>query len=94
MFSLFTNNTNKIMKRTIFIKNKDLKSCASCIHFLEDVSNYPYDGPSNNEKYGKCKMFGTQNVVSGSINLEYAVWCRQDVSKCGIDGKYHTSNSK
>ena len=90
MLFRFTNNANKIMKRTIFIKNKDFKSCASCIHFIEDTSNYPYDPPANNEKNGKCKLFGEQNLVTGNVHHDYAVWCRQDVSKCGVGGKHYT----
>ena len=95
MLLRFTNNANKIMKRTIFfIKNKDFKPCVSCVHFIEDTSNYPYDPPANNEKYGKCKLFGEQNLISGNVHHEYAVWCRQDVNKCGIEGKHYISNLK
>ena len=92
MLSRFTNKTNKIiMKRSIFIKNKDFKPCISCVHFIEDISNYPYDAPANNEKYGKCKLFGELNLVTGSGQHDYAVWCRQDASKCGPTGKHHTT---
>ena len=77
-------------RRTIFIKNKDFKSCAGCANFLEHSTVYPYDSLPNDEKYGKCKMFGEQNLVSGNIEYDYATWCRQDKYKCGIDGKYFT----
>jgi len=79
-----------LIKRHLFIKNKNVKSCKTCLHFIEDKSNYPYDPPSNNEKYGKCKIFGEQNLVSGEIHPEYAVWCRHDNTKCGKEGTYHT----
>jgi hypothetical protein len=83
------------MKRTIFfIKNKDFKPCVSCIHFIEDTSNYPYDLSANNEKYGKCKLFGEHNLISGNVKHDYAIWCRQNVNKCGIEGKHYSFNSK
>jgi hypothetical protein len=56
-----------IIKRTLFIKNTNLKTCIKCIYFID-------------EKYGKCKMFGKQNVIT------VIVWCRQDNSKCGQGG--------
>lgn len=80
-------------RRNIFIKNKDFKSCTGCAHFLEHSTNYPYDSLPNDEKYekyGKCKMFGEQNLVSGNVEYDYATWCRQDKYKCGIHGKYFT----
>ena len=92
MFRLIK-KTHLINKRTLFIKNKNFKSCESCIHFIEDVTNYPYDGPANNEKYGKCKMFGEQSLVSGSVVNDYAVWCRQDASKCGTEGKHYIDST-
>lgn len=78
-----------IVKRTLFIKNKDIKPCSSCIHFIEHTPNYPYEDSPNDEKYGKCKMFGEQNLVSGQVHHDYAVWCRQDNNKCGIIGKHY-----
>lgn len=78
-----------IIKRHLFITNKGFKSCKNCIYFLEHKTNYPYDSVPNDEKYGKCKIFGEQNLVSGEIHPEYAVWCRQDNTKCGKDGNYY-----
>ncbi len=79
-----------IIKRHIFIKNINFNLCKTCIYFMEDRTNYPYNPVPNNEKYGKCKLFGEQNLVSGEIQHDYAVWCRQDNTKCGKDGNYYT----
>ena len=78
-------NTQKFL---IFIKNNDLLSCRNCKHFIEDVTNYPYDPlPDNN--YGRCKLFGTKNIVTGRIKNEYASAARKDNNMCGMDAKHH-----
>ena len=82
---------NKILAKRIlstFIKYRDLPACINCVHFIEDQSNYPYDPPPSDEKYGKCKLFGKQNMVTGTINNEYASLCRIDEEKCGEKGQY------
>jgi len=81
---------NKTRHFSSFIKNRDLPLCINCVHFIKDVSNYPYDPPSNDERYGKCKLFGYQNVVTGYNNYTYASMCRHDDNKCGEKGKYFT----
>jgi hypothetical protein len=87
---------NKILKiRTAsssFIKFKNLPACINCVHFIEDKTNYPYDPPPNDEKYGKCKLFGKQDMVTGTINYEFASLCRENEKKCGEKGQYFDSN--
>jgi hypothetical protein len=86
---------NKIfIRRTIstFIKHRDLPACINCVHFIPDKTNYPYDPLPNDEKYGKCKLFGKQNVVTGTINNEYASLCRIDEEKCGEKAQYFKDN--
>jgi len=73
-----------------FIKHRDLLACINCVHFIEDKSNYPYDPPPSDEKYGKCKLFGKQNMVTGTINNEYASICRYNEAICGEKGKHFT----
>ena len=75
-------------KRHLFIKNKNSKLCINCINFIEDKTNYPYDTPPDNTLYGRCKMFGEQNIITGEIKHDFASLCRYDNTKCGIDGKY------
>ena len=70
-------------KRSLFIKNKNSKLCINCIHFIGDKMNYPDD-----TLYGKCKMFGETNLITGEIEYDYASMCRHDNTKCGINGKY------
>jgi len=78
-------NTPKFL---IFIKNNDLRSCRECKHFIEDKTDYPYDQlPDNN--YGRCKLFGTKNIVTGRINNEYASAARKDKNLCGMDAKQY-----
>jgi hypothetical protein len=73
-----------------FIKHKDFPACINCVYFIEDKSNYPYDPPPSDEKYGKCRLFGSQNMVTGNINHEYAVLCRENEKKCNKNGKFFT----
>ena len=84
---------NKIFIRkafSTFIKHKDLPACINCIHFIEDETNYPYDPLPNDEKYGKCKLFGEQSMVTGIINYEYASQSRFNEEKCGEKAQYFT----
>jgi len=78
---------NFLLALPLFIKNNDLPCCVNCIHFIEHKNNYPYDPiPDNN--LGKCKLFGTKNIVTCEIDNEYASACREDKNKCGQGGKY------
>ena len=77
-----------INKRQLFIKNTNLNTCINCIHFIEHKTNYPYDDLSNDKKYGKCKIFGEKNLVTGEIEYNYAFESRKHQTLCGINGKY------
>jgi len=77
-----------IQKRYFFIKNANLKSCVNCMNFIEEKNNYPYEELPNDKLYGKCKKFGTQNLVTGEIDNETAIICRNDNNKCSSMGKY------
>ena len=86
---------NKLLSPRVFssfIKYNNLPSCINCVHFIKNVSNYPYDPPSNNKDLGKCKLFGSQNLVTGEIVHTYASICRIDGNKCGEKGKYFKDN--
>jgi hypothetical protein len=63
------------------IKNADLPSCKNCIYY--ELKND--DAYSN---LNKCTKFGTKNIINDKINYEYADFCRNDESKCGLEGKY------
>ena len=77
-----------ISKRQLFIKNTNLKSCVKCINFIEHKTNYPYESIPDDKEYGKCKIFGEQNMVTGEIIHNYASSCRNHESLCGMNGKH------
>jgi hypothetical protein len=64
------------------IKNINLPACKNCIHY--QVSNNDEFTSSLN----RCGMFGDKNIVSDKIKYDFADYCRNDESKCGIEGKY------
>lgn len=49
-----------------------LKPCKDCKHFLP-----PSTSTSSNLKYGRCHLFGQQDLVDGSIEYDYASIARQ-----------------
>ena len=59
-------------------KNININSCKNCIHFKHDYSS----------DLSKCKIFGTKNIIDDKINYDYVNNCRNNESKCGIEGKY------
>jgi len=67
-------------KRHLFIKNTTFKICKKCVYFIEDKSD--------DTLYGRCKIFGEQNIITGEVENDLASMCRYDNTKCGIDGKY------
>jgi len=85
--SLFSKSTNKT-----FIENNNLPSCINCIHFIEYKNkNSLLDDSSS---YGRCKLFGEKNIVSGQINYSFASFCRDNNKQCGLDGKYFEQINK
>lgn len=65
------------------IKYMDYPVCKTCIHFL------PFEHLMRTQEFGKCKLFGEKNVVTGEIKYKYADMCRMDNDKCNITGRYH-----
>jgi len=74
-----------VNKNPNFIKNMDVPSCVDCVHFIKYETREPY-----NSEFGKCKLFGRKERVSGEIIYDYASICRDKISSdaCGPDGKY------
>lgn len=87
---LLSSSINKIPN---FIKNANLPSCINCVYFIDDKTNYPYDQLSDN-KYGKCKLFGHKDIVTGELENIEARYCRLDEQLCGKYGKYFESKYK
>jgi len=73
---IILNSINPPFKK--FIKNHDKPLCKNC-KFYRTVNN-------------KCTKFGNTNLISGSINYEYAYYCRTDKTKCGIDAIFYEEN--
>jgi hypothetical protein len=70
----------------IIIKNIKNPICEKCLHFrnfIPDGVNYEYSS-------GVCMKFGEKNMITGKIKYNYAIDCRNDVSKCGKDAIYFT----
>jgi hypothetical protein len=66
-----------------FVKNIKSPICVNCINFIKPSTILN----DNDLEYGKCKLFGIKDVVSGKIKYEYASVSR--ISNCN-DGKYFT----
>lgn len=63
------------------IENINIPSCRNCIHYKPYFS----DGYSSN--LAKCEAFGRKNILTNEINYEYADLCRDNETKCGLQGK-------
>jgi hypothetical protein len=69
----------------VFIRNTNIPVCSNCVHFIPEINNYPYDLPPDNT-HSKCKKFGAVNLVTGLIEYDLAIDCRDNVNKCGRHG--------
>lgn len=66
--------------------NKNFKNiCIDCKYFIKHLPNYP-NQESNNSDYGKCKLFGNLDLITGEATYNYAKSIRNDSSKCGTTG--------
>ena len=77
----------------LFIRNINILVCINCMNFIKDTNNYPYDPPPSDTKYGKCKVFGQKNFITGEIEYDYAYNCRTNDKQCGQNGKNYTKNN-
>ena len=76
---------NKIIKTSgFFIKNMNAPSCKNCIHFMEYKSIYDKE----NLDLSTCKLYGEKNIISDKIKYEFALICRNNENKCGINAKH------
>jgi hypothetical protein len=53
-------------------------------YFPEYMSNMPVE--YTNRAFGRCKLFGEQEFVTGKITYDYAFYCRMTPEKCGTKG--------
>jgi hypothetical protein len=89
------NKMNKIIYFIIFkivscidlrgIKNIQYPFCVKCKHFMPEKYYYP-DDPPPDDRLGKCGLFGEVDIVTGSIEYDFAKHARNDFKRCGIKG--------
>ena len=68
------------------IKNINIPSCRNCIYYKVEFYN---DFSSN---FNKCSFFGTKNIQTNVIQNDFAAFCRNDETACGLQGKYFKEN--
>jgi hypothetical protein len=71
--------------------NKNFKNiCINCKYFIKHWPDYP-DEPQDNSNYGKCKLFGNLDLITGETTYNYAKSVRNDSTQCGTSGKLFES---
>jgi hypothetical protein len=73
---MFTKNVN-------IIKNIEIPSCKSCIHYKPSLYDTDFDSTTS-----RCEKFGEKNMITEQIVFDFADCCRRDETKCGKEGKY------
>jgi len=66
-----------------FIKNININPCRNCKFFIPDATDIDFTSG-----YNRCSNFGVKNIVSDKIIFDYTDSCRNDESKCGLEGKF------
>ena len=64
------------------IRNVNFPACKNCIHYKPSAYN------TFASDLNKCEKFGDKNINTDKISYDYADTCREDETKCGIEGKY------
>ena len=70
-----------------FINNLKTPICVRCSHFIEHNNNYTR-GTYPINTLGNCSKFGKKNLVTGKIEYDSALKCREDINKCGKDAMF------
>jgi hypothetical protein len=65
---------------TKFIKNIDCPSCKNCVYYIQ--------GSFGSFGDDKCGLFGQKDLINDKIVYRHAESCRNDSSKCGIQGNH------
>lgn len=84
-------NVRKFSTVPLSIKTKQLPLCINCKFFIEHKGNYLYESVYD-DNYGRCKHFGSINLVTGVTEYKFASSCREydHIKTTGVDGKlYH-----
>jgi hypothetical protein len=71
------------------IKNIDIPSCKTCKYFQPSPNDQTFASTLS-----KCSKFGTKNIFTDEITLDYAELSRNDENKCGFNGKYYEEEKR
>ena len=67
-----------------FINSKKIiyfPSCLRCVHYKSSTIYYV-------NSISRCRQFATKNMTSDKMTYESSESCRNDMYKCGLDGKF------
>ena len=65
------------------IKNMNIQSCKTCIHYK------PYSYTGDYSSLSRCENFGEKSIITDEIKYDYAYSCREDEKKCGNLAKFY-----
>lgn len=84
---MISKRISRISPKFKFIKNIEYPACDRCFNFANFT---PIEGTTNFEysKIGVCMKFGEKDMINGKIKYDYAIDCRNDVSKCTKIARY------
>lgn len=71
------------MEKKQFITNSKVPICKNCVYFK------PYKHDEKLYDLGKCRKFGTMDILSGIIEYKYAYTCRTSNDLCSFNGTYY-----
>lgn len=84
--SLFLFSISKISCSN-FVKNFKKPECKKCIYYKPDEFYGLKLSP-----YNECSKFGEKDIINGNTKYDVAKDCRNNIDKCGIEGKYYEEN--
>ena len=62
------------------IKNINSSLCINCKNYIINIKN---------TDQGTCSIFSKKNLVTGKIEQDSAITCRQDEYKCGLSATHY-----
>jgi len=71
---LLLSNSEKI------IHNNNIPACINCVHYKSTIFK--------TKLYSRCNKFGVRDVITNKIYNDFADLCRNNESKCGVNGKH------
>ena len=88
-FIMFSKRIIRYSPKFKIIKNIEYPACHRCFNFRNFI---PIEGDSHFEysKIGVCMKFGEKDMVTCKIKYDYAINCRNDISKCSRYARYFT----